>query len=148
MAFDVFTGPRCRFTMGGGPVLALGRNVAASEEIVYEPLDVLNNIESLDHVPVGYRASLSASEIVTIGQTLEAKGLYPKKGQTPQTFLRNILTLPELTSQIEDDITDTVVARAFGAKLGTRNFSVDPRGMVPQELSFVCRRVLGADEAN
>lgn len=146
MALEVFTGPRCRFSLNGVPV-ALGRNVAASEEIVYDPLEVLNNIEVVEHVPVGYRCSMTASQILQVDKTLELLNLWPNKGLTPQTHLRNILTLPKLVAQIEDEITPGIVAQVIDVKCASRNFSVDARGMVPQELSFVARRILSAGEA-
>lgn len=145
MALEVFSGPRCRFTMNG-TVVALGRDVAASEEIRYDPLEVLNNIEVEEHIPVGYVASMSASQIMQVDKTLEALEIFPKKGQDHVAFLRNILTLPDLIAQVEDEITDIVVARVFGVKLASRQFSVNARGTVPMELSFVARRAVSAEE--
>jgi hypothetical protein len=145
MAFDVFTGPRCRFTVNG-VTIALGRDVSAQEEIVYDPLEVLNNIEVAEHVPVGYRAGMGASQIMQVNQTLEALNIFPKKGQDHRSFLRNILTLPDLVGQVEDEISDIVVARVLGVKLASRNFAVNARGSVPAELGFVARRAVSAEE--
>lgn len=145
MPLNVFTGPRCRFTLNG-TVVALGRSVSASEEWTWDPLNVLDNIEDLDHIPVGYRCSMQAAEIMLVGQTLEALGFAPRKGQTPQEHLRNILTMDDMVAQLEDSQSDIVVARVFGVRLATKQFAVDPRGIVARDLSFVARRVVEAAE--
>jgi hypothetical protein len=145
MPLQVFTGPRCRFTIEG-VVVALGRNASANEEYQYEPIDVLDNIESLGHEPVGYRCGLRASQILLVDQTLESLGYVALKGQSPQDHLRNVLALPSLVAQIEDNQLSIVIARIFGVRLASKDFAVDARGMVMQELSFVATRVVGASE--
>ena len=144
MALEVATGARIKFTIAGVTV-GLATRTDASDEIDYQAVEVLNNIEPLEHVAVGYRATLTASQVRIIGQTLTTLGFYPKKGGTPQDFLRNILTLPEMTGQLEDSQSDTVIARFYGVKIASRNFNVDARGMVMEDLTFVVRR--GTDEA-
>ena len=109
-------------------------------EIDYQAVEVLDNIEPLEHVPVGYRATLTASQVRLIGQTLVTLGFYPKKGRTPSDFLSNILQLPELTGQLTDSVNEIVIARFFGVKIASRNFNVDARGMVLEDLTFVVRR--------
>lgn len=144
MTLNIFTGARCRFTIDG-TVVAFARNAMAAEEWQHEPVKVLGSIEALGHEPVDYTATLRASALMPVNQTLEALGFAPKKGQTPQDHLRNILLLPDLVCQIEDDISETVVARVFGVRLSGKDFTVD-RGVVPTELSFVATRILGASE--
>lgn len=146
MSINVFTGPRARFTLNG-VTMALARQVQVQDELIYEPIEVLNNLEVLEHEPVGYRCSMSAAEVMIIGQTLEALGFIARKGQTPQEHLRNVLSLPDIVAQLEDNTGEIIVARVFGAKVSSRNFAVDARSSVARDLQFVARRLVEADEA-
>jgi hypothetical protein len=145
MSINVFTGPRCRFTLNG-VVIALGRSVQVQEELVYDPIKVLDSIEVLDHEPIDYNCSMSAAEVLIVGKTLEALGFAAAKGQTPQAHLANILALPDITAQLEDNQGDTIIARVFGVKISSKSFSVDARTSVARDIQFVARRVQEASE--
>ena len=99
MPLDVSTGARTRFTLAG-VTIGLATRASVNDEINYQALEVLDNIEVLDHVPVGYMASLSASQFRAIGQTITALGFFPKKGQTPSAFLKNIITPENIIAQL------------------------------------------------
>ena len=83
---------------------------------------------------------------VQVNQTLEDLGFKAKKGATPQEHLKNLLVLPALVGQIEDDPNDIVVRRFFGCKIATDDFSVDARGMASGDLTFVATRSKSAAE--
>lgn len=145
MSLEVFTGPRAKFTIDGIPV-ALARSVTCNDDYTLEPIEVLNSIEALGHEPVGYRCSLSAQQIITVNQTLEDLGFKAKKGKDAQEHLKNVLTLPALVGQIEDDPDDIVIRRVFGVKLATDDLSVDARGMANGNIGFVATRSKSASE--
>ena len=145
MTLNVFTGPRCRFTLNG-TVIALGKTVQMQDELTWDPVKVLNSIEVIEHEPIDYGASMGASEVLAVGKTLEALGFIAQKGATPQDHLRNILALPDITAQLEDNVGETIVARAFGVKVSSRSFSVDSRSSVGRDLQFVARRIKEASE--
>lgn len=136
---DVLTGPRARFTLNGVPI-ALATTWRVRDSIEYRPIQVLNNIEDLGHVPVGYTASMNCAQVRVIKQTVVALGLAPKKGVTPQDFLRNILTLDDIVAQLEDEIEGVVIGRLLGVKLAERSFGVDARNFSAEDLDFVARR--------
>lgn len=145
MTINVFTGPRCRFTLNG-VVVALGRSVQVQDELVYDPIKVLDNLEVIEHEPIDYNCSMSAAEVMIVGKTLEALGFAALKGQTPAEHLRNVLSLPDITAQLEDNTGEIIVARVFGVKLSSRSFAVDARGSVARDLQFVARRMKEASE--
>lgn len=145
MTINVFTGPRCRFTLNG-VVIALGRSVQVQEEVAYDPIKVLDNLEVVEHEPIDYNCSMSAAEVLVVGKTLEALGYFAQKGQTPQDHLRNILSLPDITAQLEDNIGETIICRVFGVKVASKSFAVDARTSVARDVQFVARRVVEASE--
>lgn len=145
MTINVFTGPRCRFTLNG-TVIALGRSVQVQDELVYDAIKVMDSIEVVEHEPIDYNCSMGCAEVLIVGKTLEALGFAAAKGQTPADHLRNILALPDITAQIEDNQGDVIVARVFGCKISSRSFAVDARTSVARDIQFVARRVVEASE--
>lgn len=144
MPLPIATGARIRLTLTGVTV-ALATRAGVNEEINFQPIEVLDNIEVIEHVPVGYTTGLNASQVRLIGETVTSLGFMPRKGQSAADFLRNILTQDDIVAQLEDSQTDIVVARIVGVKLASRNFTVDARGVVNEDVTFVSRRFL--DEA-
>ena len=141
----VYTGARSRFTLQG-ITLAFAVSVTAREEIQYEPVETLDNIKVQEHPPVAYRASMSASQVRIVGETVRSLGLFPKLGATTQEFLLNILTLEDLVAQLEDSKTGLVVANVLGVKLATRDFTVNARGVVNEDLTFVAIEISDESE--
>jgi len=139
MALDILTGPRARFTLNG-VVIALATDWAVDDDLTYEAVKVLNSIEALDHVPTDYNAAMTAARVRLVTQTLVSEGFAPKKGQTPADFLRNILSLPDLTAQLEDTQSGIIIGRLVGVKVATRRISVTARAMSATNLTFVARR--------
>jgi hypothetical protein len=144
MPLPVATGARIRFTLDGVPV-GFATRAGVNEEIDFQPVQVLDNLYTLEHVPVGYTAGLNASQVRLVGETITSLGFFPRKGQTAASFLRNILTQDDIVAQLEDSQTDLVIARILGVKLQGRNFTVDARGIVNEDLTFVSTKL--TDEA-
>ena len=67
----LFTGARARFLLNGEKV-GYARQVSGGEEINYEAIDVLDNIQTEEHVPVGYACSLSAGMFRIVAKTLKS----------------------------------------------------------------------------
>jgi hypothetical protein len=156
---NVISGARSVFYIGDNKV-AFASNVDVSEEITYEPVDVLDNIEVQEFVPTGYRVSFTCGIFRTIKKALKFKGpgiepspvgagaaeregahgslrvmeIYPKSTS-------EILTSGILTCKIIDRLTDTVIMTLEEAKASSMNYSVTARGIVAQNLTFVAVRV-------
>ena len=82
----VFSGARARFFFNGTQI-AYASGCDGSEEITYEPIQVLDNLPVKEHVPTGYRISFSATIVRTVGSgastdvapgSLKEQGIFPK----------------------------------------------------------------------
>lgn len=142
----VFTGARARFMLKGKKV-GYATNVAGSEEITYEPVEVLDNIQVEEHVPTGYRVTFTASLVRIIGETVKSLGFWPTQGTSPEEHLQNILNQGELVAVIEDNKTGNKMMTLEQVKLASHNFTVNSRGIVGQDLTFVAIRMKDESEA-
>lgn len=145
----VFTGARARFMLDGVPV-GYARNVSVSEEIQYEPIEVLDNIEVSEFVPVGYRVTFTASKFRLIGETLKSNGWMPNTGKNTEQHLSNILTTGDLTAVIQDTKTDSPAAKGMATleqvKVASSNWTIDARGVVGEDITFNAVRVRDESE--
>jgi len=136
----VFTGARARFILKGKKV-GYATNVAGSEEIQYDPVEVLDNIQVEEFVPVAYRVSFTASLVRIFGETVKTLGFFPQVGVDPAEHLRNILLSGELSAVLEDNQNETPVMTLEQVKVQSHNFTVNARGIVGMDLTFVATRM-------
>lgn len=142
----LFTGARARFSINGVRV-GYARNVAVSEEITYEPVEVFDNIEVEEHVPTGYRITFTASQFRIIGETLKKAGWFPKVGANPEAHLENVLLTGDLVATIEDTKTGNLFATLEQVKVQSHNWTIDARGIVGEDITFVAIRLKDESEA-
>jgi hypothetical protein len=158
MATNVFTGARAIFKVNDAQV-AYASGVDGSEEILYEPADCLDQLETAEFAPVGYRCMLRCEVFRTVSGTVAKKG----RGPTPPVegklgslkgvgiFPRNtgspneILTSGSMSAAITDRLTQTTLYRYEQVKAASMNFRVTARGIVGQDVTFNAIRV--SDEA-
>jgi len=131
-ASQTFSGPRARFKINQVPVGFAG-GVNGSESIDYEPVDVLEELEVKEFVPVAYRCTLSAQIFRLIGKSLKALSIFPTK--------ENILTSGDLTCTLEDVITGNTAAQFEQCKCQEHSFDVTARGIVSENVTFVTIRL-------
>ena len=141
----IFTGARARFSLNGVKV-GYARNVNISEENGYEPIEVLDNIEVEEFAPVSYRVTFTASMFRIIGETIKSRGWFPANGKNTSEHLQNILTSGDLTATIEDSKTGKIVSTVEQVKVASHNWTVDARGVVVEDVTFVCIRVQDESE--
>lgn len=154
MSTNTFAGARAIFRVNGDKI-AFASNVDGSEEIQYEPVDVLDNLEVQEHVPVGYRVTFTCGLFRTIRGNVGARppkegvhgsvkemGLFPKAGQD----LLNVLTNGTLTCTIEDRLTKKTIMQLEECKMQSHNFSVTARGIVSTNCSWVAIRMKDESE--
>lgn len=141
----ILTGARARFSLAGVKV-GYARGVSIGEEIEYFPVEVLDNIQVEEHVPVAYRVTFSAEMFRIVGETLKSQNLFPKVGTSPAEHLTNILTSGELQATIEDTKTGKVIQTVTQVKVQSKNIRVDARGAVGEDVSFVAIAVKDESE--
>lgn len=142
---NLFTGARARFSLDGVKV-GFARNVTVREEIQLDPVEVLDNIEVEEYVPVAYRVTFSASIFRIIGETLKSRGWFPKTGANVEEHLTNILNSGELTATIEDTRSGSIFATLEQVRLQSHNWTIDARGVVGEDVEFVAIRLKDESE--
>ncbi len=141
----LFTGARARFSIEGVKV-GYARNVAVTEEIQYDPVEVLDNIEVEEFVAVAYRVTFTASQFRIIGQTIKSLGFFPNVGTTTDQHLENILVSGDLVATVEDTATGKMFATLEQVKVASHNWTIDARGVVGEDMTFVAIRVKDESE--
>lgn len=145
-----FSGARARFYFNGTQV-AYASGCDGSEEIMMEPVEVLDNLPVKEHVPVGYRVTFNANIFRTVASgastdvapgSLKEQGIFPKFGQRGE----RILTMTPVTVFIQDRNTGKVLYVIEGVKPTSHNFSITARGVVAQNVSFVAIKMMDESE--
>lgn len=131
------TGARVRFSIDGVKV-GYARSVTIREEVQLDPVEVMDNIRVLEHVPVAYRVTFSAAFFRISGETMKSRGWFPSVGNNPREHLTNILNAGELTGTLEDTRTRNLVATLEQVRVQSHNYTVEARSIVGEDAEFVC----------
>lgn len=141
----VLTGIRARFSIDGVKV-GYARRVSLGDSYQFEPIDVLDSIETEEHVVTGYQVdTFTAGMFRIVGETLVSAGYMPRKGKTAEEHLTNVLLSGVLTATLQDTKTGRNIAIVTGVKVASSNFTIDARGAVGEDVTFVATRKI--DEA-
>lgn len=141
----LYTGARARLLLDGVKV-GYATNVSIGEEIQLDPVEVIGNIQVEEFVPVAYRVTFSASHMVLIGESIKSRGWFPALGTTIENHLENILVSGSLQATIEDIGTGKVFAVVEQVKVSGRNYTINARGAVGEDVTFVAIRVRDQSE--
>lgn len=145
----VFSGARSIFLFNGEPV-GFASGVSGSEEIQYEPVETLDHLEVREHVPVGYRTTLSAQVFRTVSQgasddvnapgSLKQQRIFPK--------FEDIFRIQGVDAVIQDDarVSGKILHQFQGVKTSSYNFNITPRAIVGQNVNFVAIRAFDESE--
>lgn len=142
-----FSGARAIFSFNGN-VMGFASGCDGSEEVMYEPVEVLDELEVREHVPVGYRVTFRCRifRTIAIGAATDAKanpGSLKEMGMFPR--LKEILKLDGVDVIIQDEISGKTVFKLRDTKTARYDFSITARGLVGQDVEFVGR--VAEDEA-
>jgi hypothetical protein len=146
---EVFTGARAKFYINGQAV-GYCAGVSGEEAIDYEPVETLDFLEVREHIPVAYRASLSAAFFRLVGSSLKSyQGRQNDLGGM-QIFPQfdKILTSGVLEAAIHNTKTSSdtgeavpdVMAMFTSVRAASKTFDVSARGVVTENCSFVAIR--------
>ena len=137
MASETFSGARAVFLINAVPVAFAG-GVSGEETIDYEPIDVLSLLEVREFVPVSYRSTLNAQIFRVVGSSLKKLGILPRQ--------EDIITSGDMEAAIQDTVSRETIALFQGVRCSGHSFDVTSRGIVQENVSFVCVRVLDESE--
>ena len=134
----VISGARAIFTFNGN-LFGWASGVDGSEEVMYEPVEVLDNLAVREYVPVGYRVTFRCRifRTVAVGVATDAKnnpGSLKEMGMFPR--FSEILRLSGVDGLIQDEITGKTLFKIREAKTNRYDFSMTARGLVAQDVDF------------
>ena len=139
---NVLTGARARFTIDGVQV-GYATGVTIREMIQYEPIKVLDNIQTVEHAPTDYEVSMTAELVRIIGTTIKSQGWFPKQGTSPEDFMSNLISGGDLTAVIEAAAnigTPQIVMHVEGVRISEQSVNISARGVVGTNVTMVAIR--------
>lgn len=132
---NVISGARSRLLLDNVPLFYC-TNVSISEEIQFDPVEVLDELAVAEHVPVAYRVTFSAQRVrVRTVPIRNADGIIimPK--------LSEILTSGSLTGTIEDSVGGGQLYNIERVRASRWNLNIGARGIVMEDIEFVAIRI-------
>ena len=136
----VLSGARARLMIGTVKVM-YATNVTYGEEIEYQPVEILDQLEIAEHVPVAYRVNFSAQFVRVITNSIKLRDgvrIFPR--------LEDILTSGELTATVEDRVTNNIISNIERVKASRYNVNIGARGIVLSDVDFVAIRIRDESE--
>lgn len=139
----VVTAPRCRILLDT-KVMGWGTNISYNVDYEMNPLDVIDNFEVEEFVPVGYTVNGTISKVGVNNVSLRTMGLFPRVGVDSDAHLLNFLLLGDHTIQLIDKFGDAgsekTLAIVYGVKFGSKGWNVAARGIAGEDINFVAKR--------
>ena len=136
----VLSGARARLMIDGVKVM-YATNCTYGEEVEFQPIEVLDQLEIAEHVPVAYRVNFSAQFVRVITNSIKLRDgvrIFPR--------VEDILTSGELTATVEDRVTNTIVSNIERVKASRYNINIGARGIVLSDVDFVAIRIRDESE--
>jgi hypothetical protein len=125
----VMTGAKAQFLINGKKI-AYASNVSWNENIAYEPINVLDQLEVAEHAETGYTVDLQCQSFRVLGESVKALGIMQS--------LNKILTQGDMTAAVTHGGQNLLLMT--GVKLQSRQTSVDARGVMTETWSFVGKK--------
>lgn len=136
---NVLTGARVRLLLGATKVM-YATNCRYGESIEHAPIEVLDQYEVAEHVPIAYRVNFSAQFVRILKNPIKNRD-----GIRIMPRLEDILTATALVGTVEDR-TGVVVANIEQVKCSDYTVSHDARGIVLTDCQFVAIRIRDESE--
>ena len=134
----VMTGAKAIFSLNS-TAIAFASNVSYNENIAYEPVNVLDKLEVVEHAEVGYTVDMQCQNFRVPNASVKQLGI--------MSTLPQILTQGELSASIIDRETGAIILLMTGVKLQARQTTVDARGVMTETWSFVGRQSVDESES-
>ena len=138
MSTTVMTGAKAVFSINDAQI-AHASNVSYNENIAYEPINVLDRLQVVEHAEVGYTVDMQCQNFRVPNASVKNLGIMSK--------LPQILTQGEMKVTIVDRVTGAILLLMTGVKLQARQTSVDARGVMTETWSFVGRQSIDESES-
>lgn len=122
------TGARVVFRVNGVKV-AFANAINYTVAHTHQPVDVLDQLEPAEYAETGYTVNFTATMFRVAAQSAMSLGLRPK--------LQNILTQPELTAEMVDNVNGATMFLMERVKCTQEDLNIDARSLGQVTLSFV-----------
>jgi len=141
----VITGARARLSINGKKV-GFATNCSGNETIELQDVEVLDNIEVEELVPVSYRVEFQASQVWVEGETIKSEGYFPRTGNSPEEHLQNILAMPDMVVTLEDSKSGALLMTLEQVKVSGKSFTLNARGIAGNDVTFRAIRMKDQSE--
>lgn len=141
-----FTAPRCRI-MHDGKVVGRATGITIRVDTEYTDIDVIDDIETIEFAPVGYKVSGSMSFVRPVGTTLKSIGMIPATGKTSAQHLLNILNHGLKSLVLLDKPTNKYIATITNTVFTSWDASLQARGTMAMNVQWRAKRELDESEA-
>lgn len=136
----VLSGARAKLSIEGVKVMYT-TSASYSEEVQYDPVEPLDQLEVAEHVPVAYRVTFSAQMVRVITNSIKLRDgvrIFPR--------LEEILTSGEMTATIEDRVTGNIISNIERVKCSRYSLNIGARGITMKDVEFVAVRIRDESE--
>ena len=125
---NIVSGSRIIFRINGEKV-AYATTVSYNDNFETEPIDVLDEIKTLEHVYTAYRVDFSAEMFRVVDKSVKQLGIFPK--------LDNVFTAGDLQAEFIDRPTGKTLGLITGVKATSRSGSFANRAVSRETINFV-----------
>jgi hypothetical protein len=142
----VATGSRVKLSIDNS-IVGYATIASYSETIGYEPVAVLDQMEIVEHVPVSYDVTFTASRLYLVNESLKKLEYMPKwnNGEGSDKLLANILNMGTMNAVIEDSQSGTALVQLAGVRVTSHNITFGARAVVGEDVVFVATRAIDGD---
>lgn len=133
---DVFSGPKAMLYKDGTRV-GYATDVSGSLDLTQVPIETLGDIDPVEIVTTGRRASGSVGRVRLSTQDAVSLGLIPGGGATTA----EVVEFGGITMQVYDQVGDRVLYQFEGVKFSGVGWSVGARSITIENMSFVGLRM-------
>ena len=129
------SGARARLYFNGTTLAGYCTGVRVSENIQLQRVDVLGDIDSQEIEPIRRQVTMTADFVRMLKTSLQAMGIWPEGGTA------DVLTFPEMSAVIFDEVDNEPIYTLEGVVAETRNIQQDAQGLMSVNVTFQVRRL-------
>ncbi|GMV42853.1 MAG: hypothetical protein AMXMBFR64_45690 [Myxococcales bacterium] len=115
--------------------------VDITETIDQLPVEVLGEIDVVEHEPNRRTVTVSVRAIRILKKSAQAMGIWPR-GETA-----DVINFPPMDLMVYDVVGNAPIDRVTGVKANSRQLSLDRAGLYATNATFVARRIYDEQES-
>ena len=132
----VMTGAKATFMINGTKV-AYASNVSWNENIQYEPINVLDQLDVKEHAEVSYTVDMQCQSFRVARQSVKQLGIMKSLPALLTQGALDVLIQDSAGAAEDGSDANATILHMTGVKLQARQTTVDARGVMTETWSFV-----------